>query len=697
MDTLNSFAPIKKKYAGGNQMPFMTKNLSKKIMTRSRLRNKYLKNKTEENRLLYTQQRNKSVSLLRKTKMNYYGNLNEKDITDHKIFWKTVKSFLSDKSINSDKIHLNENGELINSKTKTAEVLNEFFSNIVKILKIRGYENLNRNFQKVKDPVLKAILKYKNHPSIIAIKEKSKNSKFTFHEVDDERIIKEIKSLNKNKPSQKSDIPITIIHENADIFADFLAGSLKGAIKTYNFPNCLKLADITPLHKKGRKDIKEKYTPVSILPTLSKILERILFEQISVYFDKFLSDQQCGFRKGYRTQHCLLNLLEKWKYSVHKGKVFGALLTDFSKVFDCLDHELLTAKLSAYGSTLPALRLIHDYLPNGKQRTKIDDTYSSWSEILFGVPQGSILGPLLFNIFLADLFFVLKDIDIASYADDSTPFMVENNIGNVIASLEQVSDALLNLFKNNRLKNNVDKCHVLVSTNKLVGIKVGDYTIDNSECEKLLIVKIDVNLNFNDHISDLCKKASRKISALARARSFMGLSKRKVLTNAFFTSQFSYWPLIWMCHSRSDNRKTNMLHERCLRITYNDQQSSFTELLNKDNSASVHIRNIQRFVIETFRFYNGLSPPLMSNMLKLKAGNSYHLRQVSDFPRPMVKSVYHRTESISYLEPKIWDILPEKLKNIGDLEHFKKEIKTWTPDNCPCRLFKVYIESVGFL
>ena len=141
-------------------------------MTRLRLRNKHLKHKTEENCLLHTQQRNKCVSLLRKTKINYYGNLNEKDITDNKKFWKTVKPFLSDKSINSDKIHLNENGELINSKTKTAEVLNEFFSNIVKNLKIPEYENLNCNFQKVKDPVLKAILKYKNHPSIIAIKEK---------------------------------------------------------------------------------------------------------------------------------------------------------------------------------------------------------------------------------------------------------------------------------------------------------------------------------------------------------------------------------------------------------------------------------------------------------------------------------------------------------------------------------------------
>ena len=113
-------------------MPFMTKSISRETMTRSRLRNKCLKHKTEENRLLYTQQRNKCVSLLRKTKINYYGNLNKKDMTDNKKFWKTVKPFLSDKSINSDKIHLNENGKLINSKTKTAEVLNEFFSNMVK-------------------------------------------------------------------------------------------------------------------------------------------------------------------------------------------------------------------------------------------------------------------------------------------------------------------------------------------------------------------------------------------------------------------------------------------------------------------------------------------------------------------------------------------------------------------------------------
>ena len=188
---------------------------------------------------------------------------------------------------------------------------------------------------------------------------------------------------------------------------------------------------------------------------------------------------------------------------------------------------MLTAKLNAYGFDLPALRLIHDYLSNRKQPTKIGYNYSSWSEILFGVPQGSILGPLLFNIFLADLFFIVKDIDIASYADDNTPFIVEDNIENVIASLEEATNALFDWFDNNRLTSNPHMCHALVSTNKHLNMKVCDYTIGNSQCEKLLGVKIDVNLNFIEHISDLCKKANRKISALARIAPFVSIEKKK--------------------------------------------------------------------------------------------------------------------------------------------------------------------------
>ena len=174
----------------------------------------------------------------------------------------------------------------------------------------------------------------------------------------------------------------------------------------------MKLADVTPVYKKKPKNFKDNYRPVSILSNISKIYERCIYDQIQLFFDSLLSKYQCGIGRGYNIQHCLITLIEKWKKSVENGGAFGALLTDLSKTFDCLPHKLLIAKLDAYSFDKSSLKLIHSYLSNRKQRVKINYRYGSWSEILFGVPQGSILGPLLFNIFLCDMFYFLEDFEI---------------------------------------------------------------------------------------------------------------------------------------------------------------------------------------------------------------------------------------------------------------------------------------------
>ena len=165
-------------------------------------------------------------------------------------------------------------------------------------------------------------------------------------------------------------------------------------------------------------------------------------KQMSEYFEFFLSKYQCGFRKGYSAQHCLLSMLEKWRSAIDNTEMFGALLTDLSKAFDCLSQDLLIAKLNGYGFSVAALRFVLNYLSNRKQRTKINSALlkeiSALKEILFGVPQGSILGHLSFNIFLRDLFFIINEIDFASYADDNTPYVVGNNIEDVIIKLHQM-------------------------------------------------------------------------------------------------------------------------------------------------------------------------------------------------------------------------------------------------------------------
>ena len=231
--------------------------------------------------------------------------------------------------------------------------------------------------------------------------------------------------------------------------------------------------------------------------------------------------------------------------------------------------------------------------------------------------------------------------------------MIADNVDDLITSLEQASNGLFEWFKNNLLKSNADKCHLFVSTNDRVSMNVDGFKIDKSDTEKLLGVKFDKKLTFDDHISDICKKAGRKISALARVTRYMGIAKKRILMNAFFTSQFSYCPPVWMCHSRTNNSKINRLHERCLRLVYNDKQSSFNELLEKDGSVSIHMRNIQILATEMYKLVNNLSLPSMNRVLKLNSGSYYNLRQISQFCRSLVKLVYHGTESISYLGPKI--------------------------------------------
>ena len=170
---------------------------------------------------------------------------------------------------------------------------------------------------------------------------------------------------------------------------------------------------------------------------------------------------QCSFRKELSAQQRSLSKLEKCKTTVNNKKTFGALLTDLSKAFDCHSHDLLLAKLNVYGFSLIALRLMQSYSSNRKQRTKIKSEFSSWEEILFGGPQGSILGPLLFNIFFCDLFFIMYHVDFASYAVDNTPFFVGNDLDEIIFKLLSNSKTLFQWFSYNQMKANPDKCNFL--------------------------------------------------------------------------------------------------------------------------------------------------------------------------------------------------------------------------------------------
>ena len=188
-------------------------------------------------------------------------------------------------------------------------------------------------------------------------------------------------------------------------------------------------------------------------------------------------------------------------------------------------------------------------------------------------------------------------------------------------------------FSDNNFKGNADKCHLLVNVKDDVSMKIGDFKMVNSECEKYLGVKFDYKLIFNSHIAYLCKSASRKINALARVTPYMNISKHSILMNAFSKSQFNYCPLVWMNHSRINNVKINRLREKCLRIIYNNKTSSFENPLEKDGSVSIQNRNLQVLATEILKINSGISSSIMKGIFE---------------PR-----VFHGKESISFLGPKI--------------------------------------------
>ena len=556
---LDKHAPMKKKYARANDGPFMNRALRKATMLRSRLKNRYNKSPTVEHWEAFRKQRNLCVKLFRTEKRNFYKKLNISDITDNKKFWKTVKPVLSDKGRSNSKINLIEDEKIISNDKEVAETLNNYFVTVTDSLGITENSEVISSTEGASDPIEKAQLKYSNHPSIKKIHTFVRNAHpFKFQKVSLEQVNNEIRRLNTKKATTFKNIPAKVLKSNSDVCSDSLQLIFNNSIENGLFPDSLKLADITPLHKMDEKTRKKNYRPVSVLPTVSKVFERIMDCQITDYISSYLSSLLCGFRKGHISQHALIPMLEKWKGTLDNGENIRAILMDLSKAFDCIKHDLLLAKLDAYGISRKALCLINSFLENRQQRVKINGSFSTYKQLSLGVPQGSVLGPLLFNIYINDLLLSIEDTDIYNYADDTTIFACDKNLGSVIARLENDSSRIIQWFTDNFMKLNTDKCHLMVlgrNSNKKVTVNVGNSVIENTEEEKLLGVVIDKQLNFETHISKLCQKAGDKLFALARISKYMDSDKLRTLMRCFVISQFQYCPLAWMFHSRHLNNK----------------------------------------------------------------------------------------------------------------------------------------------
>ena len=291
----------------------------------------------------------------------------------------------------------------------------------------------------------------------------------------------------------------------------------------------------------------------------------------------------------------------------------------------------------------------------------------------------------------------MNDVEFTGYADDNTPFFVGDDLNDVILKLQNTSKTLFKWFNDNQMKANPDNSHFICSSSVKATITKENKQIRNSSCKKLLSVFFDSKLTFQSHIENICKKASQKLNTISRITPCIDFNKTRLAVNAFFMAQFNYCPLIWMCYNRTYNNKINRLHEKCLRLIYNDKRSSFEDHLEKDNSVSIHHRNLQALVIEMFKVHTKTSPEIMQDFFQVMEQGNYNLQNQTDFVSPQVKSVSQGLESIRFLVLKIWESLPDDLKNKESATSFKTAIKRWKPESCSCHLCKTYLQNIGCL
>tara|TARA_B110001454_G_C12716814_1_gene432912 strand:- start:83 stop:3097 length:3015 start_codon:yes stop_codon:yes gene_type:complete len=686
----NEHCPIKTKIVRGNDAPFMTKELRRAIMHRSKLKNKLRKENTPSARKRYKVQRNKCTKLRRENISAYFKKALDKG-PNSKSYWKEINPFLTDKgSHGKEDFILEENNKLIKDPSQIANMFVNYYTNILEIS--TGKPPVNIPLPENEDLIDTILSHYENHTSINAIKEMNINSTFEIPLADEETIERIMKKLDTSKATGIDNIPVRLVVVSSSVTKKALTKIINKSISKHDFPNLMQIGKITPIYK-GGKDAsrlnKKFFRPVSVLIAFSKVFERYILEKMLEHVNLILSDKISAYRKGYSTQHVLLKLTEEWRKHLDSNKVVGAVLMDLSKAFDCIPHELLIAKLSAYGFEKNTLKFFLSYLKGRKQTVNIKGNLSSFMDILAGVPQGSILGPVIFNIFINDMHDIFERCELRNFADDNTLDGHASNQNELIENLEFDSKKAIKWFEDNHMIANPDKFKAIIihkdgRDTSGIELNINNEHIKTSKDVILLGISIDNKLSFIKHISKICKSAANQLNSIKRLKKHFDMEAKRNLTRTFVLSQFNYCPLVWHFCGNGSIHKMEKIQERVLRFVHNDYETNYKILLERNGESTLYLKRVRLMAQEVYKALNNQSPKYAQELLHPRHSN-YSNRRPLDLYVPKVNQTKFGYRSYTFEAPSIWNSLPLEIRKAENFELFKTLIKKWTGSSCRCK------------
>jgi hypothetical protein len=673
-EIIDKHAPMKTKCIKDKQVPYMHDNLRKAINVKAMLFRKYIKNPNDITLGQYKSQRNKVNKIKRTSIKQYFENKCQSSDCHSKSFWETIKPFFSNKNIYShEKINLLENDQIVSDTKTICSIFNDFFVNITK--------NIAQHDNEYGDNISRS-------ESIMKIREyHGGHGCFNFTPVSYDVVCKKLKKLNPKKASGYDNIPSKLIKIAATHISKQITPLINESIVLSCFPDPLKYADVSPIFKKSDNLNKENFRPVSVLTILSKIFEGIMADQMKTHFNNILSEWLSAYRSKYSCNNVLLCFAESLRKSLDNNKHVGCVLMDLSKAFDCLNHDILIQKLAAYNVSNPSCEYIKSYLSNRKQRVKLQNTYSPWKELTIGVPQGSILGPLLFNIFINDIFLCIDpEVSLFNYADDNTLVYSHVNKNTMIDKLERASQQAIRWFKQNNMKANPDKFQTLyLSRNKDndVIFKINDVPITPDQTVKLLGIHFDDELTFSNHVSHICKKAGKQVNALRRLSKVLDTGSKLKIYNSFIQSAFSYCPTVYNTFSIENCRKLEKIQERALRFVFDDYSSSYNKLLEKASKPSVSKFLITNTVEQVFKVIHDYAKPLQSSFF-LFPNSTYDMRNRNRLQLPKYNTTKYGKHSFQYMGSYLWNNIPDSMQQCSNINDFKEMLSDWEGPKCKC-------------
>ena len=672
---IDDHLPSKSRRIKEKHTPWITSDIRDLMIQRDKKLKQFLKSSSEIDWNNYKHLRNKVNCIVKSSKKKYF----HKRIFDCKNnvseTWKCIKEILPAK----EKSSLNKITVKGNEYEDPLKIANHFNDHFISVTKDLINPNTCTHIQQ----------------SLVQAETCNiSKEKFVFDlpKVNNESVTNAIKSLNTNASCGLDGISCKIIKLCGNELVPSLVFLINKSFSSGCFPRDWKEAKVFPLHKKGNIEEMNNFRPISVLSIISKIIEKIVNTEMDSFFvnSGLLCKKQFGFRKNHSTETALVYMVNDWYASMNNGKMVGVIFVDLKKAFDLVDLDLLLCKLENCGFSESAVAWFKDYLCNRSQRVNVNGVLSKSRIISKGVPQGSILGPKLFSIFINDMPNVLQYSKIVMYADDTSIYTEGDNLSDIRNKLQIDINNIIHWLEINRMVMNYEKTKCMVigthgrlsrvmqSNESSLNIICNNHTIEEVRSFECLGVIIDNELLWKDHVSKVSKKVSQKIGILRRLKAYVNENTLLTLYNSMVLPILDYCCIVWGNRFKEDTERLNKLQKRAARIILNADFLTPSDTL----FASLELKRFEKRV-EYFRYLlmfkcmNGLAPMCLSEMFTFrKEMHSYGTRSSSQnklhYPKCHMESFRH---SFHYIAVSLWNNLDPTCQNITSLSVFRNYLQ----------------------